>query len=460
MGMISHRRRMQAENLENRYLLAADLVPVAGGAETVDGGTDVDGASVLEGDLMGDFNSDGFVDVADIDALASAIRKGSNDSRFDVDGDGHVIKADLDMMIHDVMVTEYGDANLDQVINMDDMMMWQAHSFRYDTGWAGGDFNGDGLTDVSDFNLWNANRDFAALGSSSSTVRTSELETEPAASEPGGVFRNTEGNDGTSAADSILEGSLPGDLDDNSVVDAADINMLASAIRNANTDPLYDLNTDGAVSDKDMTYLVEQILETKYGDADLDGTIDQTDYAAWQDHRFQMDTGWETGDFNGDGVTDVSDFNLWNANRVVNDGNETAPIDTLSLESGQNPDDLIDLSGAAAGALFGDLNQDGQLDAADVDYIHAAIRDGGYDEALDLDADGSVDKDDCVVLLADAFQTVYGDANLDGQVGAADLGVWQDYNFTSGTGWATGDFNGDGVTDVSDFNVWNSHRTR
>lgn len=39
-----------------------------------------------------------------------------------------------------------------------------------------------------------------------------------------------------------------------------------------------------------------------------------------------------------------------------------------------------------------------------------------------------------------------------------DFDVWQQYKFSSGTDWRTGDFNGDNVTDVLDFNLWHSRR--
>ncbi len=39
--------------------------------------------------------------------------------------------------------------------------IWDTSKFLLDTGWATGDFNGDHVTDVSDFNVWNANRGFA-----------------------------------------------------------------------------------------------------------------------------------------------------------------------------------------------------------------------------------------------------------------------------------------------------------
>lgn len=52
-----------------------------------------------------------------------------------------------------------------------------------------------------------------------------------------------------------------------------------------------------------------------------------------------------------------------------------------------------------------------------------------------------------------------GDANLDGAVDAADLAIWDNNQFVSGTEWCSADFNLDGHTDVRDFNVWLENRS-
>jgi hypothetical protein len=49
-----------------------------------------------------------------------------------------------------------GDANLDAVTDVRDFNMWNANKFTNNTDWGRGDFNGDGITDVRDFNQWNA----------------------------------------------------------------------------------------------------------------------------------------------------------------------------------------------------------------------------------------------------------------------------------------------------------------
>ncbi len=434
MGRKSRAPRLQTEALENRIVLAADVMSLLGAetraAEKV-AVTDVrQVAPPAAGALVGDFDADGSVDAKDIDALSAAIRGGSTESVFDLSADGSVDMNDMDMLIVDILDTNYGDANLDHVVDVTDLGSWQEHAFQRGTGWESGDFNGDGLTDVSDFNVWN-------------TVRTESIEQLKV--RPGKNQQSVEPELDVAEDKDVLPATgqpevlslieLPGDLNGDATVDAADIDMLTEALRIGSEDPMFDLDSDGVVSENDTSYLVVDLLTTDFGDANLDGIVSEVDFEIWRAHEFQTETGWASGDFNGDGITDVSDFNVWNSHR-------SAGVETVSI------------------AMYGDLNLDGAVNAGDIDFIHAAIRVGLNDEILDLDGNGTVDMSDSALLLADVFGTFYGDANLDGVVDQADREVWQDHNFQMATGWATGDFNGDGLTDVSDFNIWNAHRAR
>ncbi|MCA9774986.1 MAG: hypothetical protein KC466_21380, partial [Myxococcales bacterium] len=101
-----------------------------------------------------DFDGDGDNDVADIDALAAAIRAQSNDLRWDLDGDGRVSSADHTTWVRVIKYTTAGDATLDGKFDSTDLVQaFQAG--RYETGlaagWAEGDWTGDGLFDSGDF---------------------------------------------------------------------------------------------------------------------------------------------------------------------------------------------------------------------------------------------------------------------------------------------------------------------
>lgn len=47
-----------------------------------------------------------------------------------------------------------------------------------------------------------------------------------------------------------------------------------------------------------------------YGDANLDGTVDQADYTVWYNHYGSL-AGWLGGDFSGNGMIDQADYTLW-----------------------------------------------------------------------------------------------------------------------------------------------------
>ena len=103
--------------------------------------------------------------------------------------------------------------------------------------------------------------------------------------------------------------TVPGDLTGDGIVASDDIDALYSAINAGLTDSRYDLDGSSTVDSEDVTYLVETILGTSFGDADLDGKVDAQDLNAigvnWQNDG----TLWASGDFTGDGSTDAMDLN-------------------------------------------------------------------------------------------------------------------------------------------------------
>ena len=51
------------------------------------------------------------------------------------------------------------------------MSIWNDHRFQICQGWATGDFNGNGASDVSDFNIWNMNKFLTAATTQASAGR-------------------------------------------------------------------------------------------------------------------------------------------------------------------------------------------------------------------------------------------------------------------------------------------------
>ena len=91
--------------------------------------------------------------------------------------------------------------------------------------------------------------------------------------------------------------SLVGDLNHDGIVDAEDIDLLALAIRQGMTAPQFDLNDNGLVNDSDFQYLIQEILQTTAGDANLDGFFNSTDMVeVFQSGEYEDDlegnSGW------------------------------------------------------------------------------------------------------------------------------------------------------------------------
>ncbi len=106
----------------------------------------------------GDFDNDGDLDCNDVDGLVAEINSGNHNADFDLTGDGLVNADDLNDWVLNEKGTLIGDANLDFQVDISDFNLWNANKFQSGTGWCGADFDGNGGTDVSDFNLWNVNK--------------------------------------------------------------------------------------------------------------------------------------------------------------------------------------------------------------------------------------------------------------------------------------------------------------
>ena len=106
---------------------------------------------------------------------------------------------------------------------------------------------------------------------------------------------------------------LAGDFDANGILDAADINELTTAVQGRRSDTIYDVNSDGDVDNQDRIFWVDELRRTYFGDANLDGEFNSTDFvivfqAGEYEDALAANSKWETGDWNGDGEFDSSDF--------------------------------------------------------------------------------------------------------------------------------------------------------
>jgi hypothetical protein len=106
----------------------------------------------------GDFDGDGALGVGDIDRFFQGWKAIPVDRRLDLTADGAVDVQDRDVLIRQLMQTNYGDANLDGLFNSRDLVqLLQIGEYEDDiagnSGWSEGDFDGDAEFGTSDLVL-------------------------------------------------------------------------------------------------------------------------------------------------------------------------------------------------------------------------------------------------------------------------------------------------------------------
>lgn len=125
-----------------------------------------------------------------------------------------------------------------------------------------------------------------------------------------------------------------GDLNSNGRFDDGDIDELTQAIRQSQTDRLFDINQDGLVNRDDLEEWVlrADFANSYFGDANLDGEFNSGDLiavfqAAEYEDEFKENSTWSTGDWNGDGDFNTGDLVL----AFQNDGFEKGPRASAQL---------------------------------------------------------------------------------------------------------------------------------
>lgn len=110
-----------------------------------------------------------------------------------------------------------------------------------------------------------------------------------------------------SAKTQVRFSTTAGDVDNDGQVNASDIDLLVAAIRQGETTSEFDLNGDEVVNEADVDYLVESILQTRRGDANLDGSVDFNDFLTLS-ANFGTGASWSGGNFDVDTIVDFDDF--------------------------------------------------------------------------------------------------------------------------------------------------------
>ena len=88
---------------------------------------------------------------------------------------------------------------------------------------------------------------------------------------------------------------LEGDFDGSGDYNVADIDMLCAAMAkdfSTNADSTFDLTGDNLVNMADMERLVVELMQKNFGDANLDGSVDEGDFEMMRRNFFQKATSW------------------------------------------------------------------------------------------------------------------------------------------------------------------------
>ncbi|MCA9217463.1 MAG: hypothetical protein KDB27_30555 [Planctomycetales bacterium] len=109
----------------------------------------------------------------------------------------------------------------------------------------------------------------------------------------------------------VNDDSRPGDFNNDSVVNVADIDLLCAGIRGH--DLRFDLTSDGNVGQPDLQFMIKSILKTSFGDANLDGKFNSTDLirifqAGEYEDGIPGNSTWVEGDWNCDGDFNTTDL--------------------------------------------------------------------------------------------------------------------------------------------------------
>ncbi|MEM7625111.1 MAG: hypothetical protein AAF333_05730 [Planctomycetota bacterium] len=129
-----------------------------------------------------------------------------------------------------------------------------------------------------------------------------------------------------------------GDFDGNQILDSADIDELLT--RFGDDDWFSDLDGSGIVDLADVEALVATIFLTRMGDADLDGSVSQSDLDAVLLNWGSTGLGWAAGSLDGDGTVGQADLNAvllnWGAGEppVVDFANIPEPATAVLLVVG------------------------------------------------------------------------------------------------------------------------------
>ena len=161
-----------------------------------------------------------------------------------------------------------------------------------------------------------------------------------------------------------------------------------------------------------------------------------------------------------DDITGDASFNEASPGKYSIEGNIAKLELPVSLYFPAAPNFLFEgqfvATAVLSSGLAGDFNNDGVLDAADINLLTAEVNAGTNRADFDLNQDNLVSADDRLIWINELRKTYVGDSNLDGVFDTTDfVGVFQAGQYEDGVAgnstWETGDWNGDTEFDSGDF---------
>ena len=105
--------------------------------------------------------------------------------------------------------------------------------------------------------------------------------------------------------------SVPGDFNNDGLLTVIDVDLLSENVQAGTHDAQFDLTADNLVNFDDMEAWVQDLKNTWFGDADLNGEFNTTDLVnVFQAGKFEtgQPATWATGDWDADGLFSTADF--------------------------------------------------------------------------------------------------------------------------------------------------------
>ena len=117
--------------------------------------------------------------------------------------------------------------------------------------------------------------------------------------------------EGLLLATAFVGPAIPGDFNEDQVLDVQDIDALTEVVILSTNEKKYDLNADDLVNQQDRQIWVKDLRNTWFGDADLNLEFNSSDmvqvFVAGKYETGEA-AGWAQGDWNGNGVFESGDM--------------------------------------------------------------------------------------------------------------------------------------------------------